>query len=184
MYVPDWCRVVLEEAREAASMLSEAKAAFSEGGVVCIGSVHKPSGKLQAPRLAFSELACIADYVLVEADGARGLPLKAHAEGEPVIPACARRVVCVAGVDGVGVPVEQACHRPQRFAQLTGVSVHDAVTPEALAAALAAEHLHDALFINKVETAADWRTAERIAALVDTPVVAGSLWKGEFRCLR
>ena len=130
------------------------------------------------------DLVCLADYVLVEADGAKRLPLKAHAEHEPVIPACAGRTVCVVGVDGLGAPVSQTCHRPQIFAQLAGVSADDAVTPEAVAAVLCAEALHDVVLINKVETAADWQAARRIAALCDTPVVAGSLWRDDLRCLR
>lgn len=122
--------------------------------------------------------------MLVEADGAKRLPLKAHAEHEPVIPACAGRTVCMVGVDGLGAPVSQTCHRPQRFAQLAGVSVDDAVTPEAVAAVLRVEGLHDVVLINKVETAADWRAARRIAALCETPVMAGNLWRDDLRCLR
>ena len=53
-----------------------------------------------------------------------------------------------------------------------------------LAAVLCAEALHDVVLINKVETAADWQAARRIAALCDTPVVAGSLWRDDLRCLR
>ena len=152
-------------------------------GVVCAGTAAE-RGKLAAPALPFAALCRLADYVLVEADGAKKLPLKAHAEHEPVIPACAGRTVCVVGVDGLGAPVSQTCHRPQIFAQLVGVSVDDAVTPEAVAAVLCAEALHDVVLINKVETAADWQVARRIAALCDTPVVAGSLWRDDLRCLR
>ena len=53
-----------------------------------------------------------------------------------------------------------------------------------MARVLEAEGLHDTIFINKVESDNDWRIAERIAALCTTPVVAGSLWRKEFRCLR
>ena len=178
MYVPDWCSVVLSASPD------DVRAAFSEAPIVCAGSIHLPTGKLAEPRVAFAELVRLADYVLVEADGAKKLPLKAHAEHEPVVPACAGRTVCVIGVDGVGAPVSQTCHRPQRFAQLAGVSVDDAVTPEAVAAVLRAERLHDVVLINKVETAADWQAARRIAALCETPVVAGSLWRDDLRCLR
>ena len=178
MYVPDWCPVVLGASPD------DVRAAFSEASIVCAGSIHMPTGKLIEPRAAFSDLVRLADYVLVEADGAKKLPLKAHAEHEPVIPACAGRTVCVVGVDGIGAPVSQACHRPQLFAQLAGVSVDDAVTPEAVAAVLRAEGLHDVVLINKVETAADWQAARRIAALCETPVVAGSLWRDDLRCLR
>ncbi len=178
MFVPDWCSVLLD------ASLDEVRAALAESPVVCVGSIHEPTGKLAAPALAFSELAKLADYVLVEADGAKMLPLKAHAEHEPVIPAAARRVVCVAGIDGVGKPVSQVCHRADAFARLAGASPDAPVTPEAVAAVLEAEALHDVVLINKVHTADDWRAAERIAAPLRTPVVAGSLWEGSFRCLR
>ena len=156
---------------------------LAEHSMVCVGRPG-PEGKLTAPALSMEALRKATDYVLVEADGAKKLPLKAHAEHEPVIPACAGRTVCVVGVDGLGAPVSQTCHRPQIFAQLAGVSVDDAVTPEALAAVLCAEALHDVVLINKVETAADWQAARRIATLCDTPVVAGSLWRDDLRCLR
>ena len=149
-----------------------------------MGNIHGPTGKLDAPRIAFSELEAAADYLLVEADGAKMLPLKAHAEHEPMIPECAKRTVCVVGIDGVGSPISQACHRAERFAQLADASTADAVTPEMVARVLEAEGLHDMVLINKVESDNDRRAAERIAALCTTPVVAGSLWRKEFRCLR
>lgn len=184
MLVPDWCPVLLDATLgEIESALAEA---LAQGGpaVICVGTIHEPSGKLDAPQLSFDDLVKLADYVLVEADGAKMLPLKAHERHEPVIPACANRVVCVVGIDGVGGPISQTCHRAERFAQLADASVNEAVTPEMVAAVLEAECLHDVVLINKVEAAADWRAAERIAALSDVPVVAGSLWENEFRCLR
>ena len=58
------------------------------------------------------------------------------------------------------------------------------VTPEALAAVLSAEGVHDILYINKVESAEARQLARRVTQLVATPVVAGSLRRGEFACLR
>ena len=178
MFVPDWCPVLLD------ATMDEVRLALSTHPIVCVGRIHEPTGKLDAPNMAFSDLEIVADYLLVEADGARMLPLKAHAEHEPVIPECAKRTVCVVGIDGVGRPISQACHRAERFARLAGASTADATTPEMVARVLEAEGLHDAIFINKVETGNDWRIAERIAALCTTPVVAGSLWRKEFQCLR
>ena len=63
---------------------------------VCVGE-PSAEGKLGPPSLSFDALARLADYVLVEADGSRRLPLKAHAPHEPVIPANAQRVVLVVG---------------------------------------------------------------------------------------
>lgn len=179
MFVPEWCPVVLGDAT-----LDDVRAALAKASIVCVGSIHEPTGKLDAPRLAFSELVNLADYVLVEADGAKMLPLKAHADHEPVIPACANRVVCVVGIDGIGLPIEQTCHRKERFAYLAGAAVGDAVTPEMVAAVLEAEGLHDVVLINKVETANDWEAVERMATLLEAPVVAGSLWRKDIRCLR
>ena len=178
MFVPDWCPVLLD------ATMDEVRLALSTHPIVCVGRIHEPTGKLESPNMAFSELEGAADYLLVEADGAKMLPLKAHAEHEPVIPECAKRTVCVVGIDGVGRPISQACHRAERFARLAGASTADATTPEMVARVLGAESLHDTIFINKVETGDDWRIAERIAALCTTPVVAGSLWRKEFRCLR
>ena len=178
MFVPDWCPVLLDVT------MDEVRLALSMHPIVCAGRIHKPTGKLDAPNMAFSDLEAAADYLLVEADGAKMLPLKAHAEHEPVIPECAKRTVCVVGIDGMGRPISQACHRAERFARLAGASTADATTPEMVARVLEAEGLHDTIFINKVETGDDWRIAEHIAALCTTPVVAGSLWRKEFRCLR
>lgn len=177
MYVPDWCPVLLS------AKLGDVESALATSPLVCVGSIHEPTGKLDAPRVAFSDLAGIADYVLVEADGAKKLPLKAHAEHEPVIPACANRVAYVVGIDGVGAPISQTCHRPELYAQLADTSTDETVTPEMVATVLEAESLHDVVLINKVETESDWQKAESIAALVKTPVIAGSLWRNEFRCL-
>lgn len=178
MFVPDWCPVLLDAA------MDELRLALSMHPIVCVGRIHEPTGKLESPNMTFSDLEAAADYLLVEADGAKMLPLKAHAEHEPVIPECAKRTVCVVGIDGVGRPISQACHRAERFAQLAGASTADVVTPEMVARVLEVEGMHDMVLINKVESSDDWRVTERIAALCTTPVVAGSLWRKEFRCLR
>ena len=178
MMTPDWCPALIDPS------LGEVQVALSGSPVVCVGSIQEETGKMAQSSLAFPELLSLADYVLVEADGAKMLPLKAHAEYEPVIPDCASLVVCVAGIDGVGLSVSETCHRPEHYAKLAGISQECQVTPEAVAAVLNAEALHDVLLINKVEAPAQWRTVERIAFLCNTPVVAGSLKNGEFRCLR
>lgn len=58
--------------------------------------------------------------VLVEADGSRCLPLKAPASHEPAIPPWVDHVVVVAGLSGLGQPLDAAhVHRPQLFAALS-----------------------------------------------------------------
>ena len=91
--------------------------ALAEDGAVCLGELA-PDGRLHAPALPISELARLADYVVVEADGSKRLPLKAHAPHEPVIPPGTERTVCVLGLTGLGRPIAEAAHRPELYARL------------------------------------------------------------------
>jgi molybdenum cofactor cytidylyltransferase len=71
--------------------------------------------------------------LLIEADGSRQRPLKAPARHEPPIPVFVETVVVVAGLSGLGRPLtEDYVHRPDIFAQLSGLATHETVTPEAL----------------------------------------------------
>lgn len=158
-------------------------AALSHSRVVCVGEATE-EGKLCAPRLSIETLARLADFVLVEADGSKGLPLKAHEAHEPVIPPCAQRVVAVAGIDGIGKPIGAVCHRSARYAQLALADEETIVTPEIAARALNAEGGFDRVYINKVESAAAYEAAQAMAKELSCPVVAGSLHQGVYVCLR
>ena len=118
---------------------------------ICIGT-PAAEGKLTAPALPFSVLADAADYVIVEADGSKRLPLKAHASHEPVIPENTRKTVCVVGASGFGKPVEQTIHRPELFCARTGAHMSGIVTPELAAQGIIAEHLADIVVLNQAET--------------------------------
>lgn len=124
---------VLERASEA-----EVSAALSAHGAVCVGE-PSAEGKLGPPSLSFDALARLADYVLVEADGSRRLPLKAHAPHEPVIPKEAGCVLCVVGARGFDRPIREAVHRPEQFCTLTGARLDEPASPALAARALAAE---------------------------------------------
>lgn len=124
---------VLERAGEA-----EVSAALSAHGAVCVGE-PSAEGKLGPPSLSFDALARLADYVLVEADGSRRLPLKAHAPHEPVIPKEAGCVLCVVGARGFDRPIREAVHRPEQFCTLTGARLDEPASPALAARALAAE---------------------------------------------
>lgn len=124
---------VLERAGEA-----EISAALAAHGAVCVGEPSS-EGKLGPPSLSFDALARLADYVLVEADGSRRLPLKAHAPHEPVIPKEAGCVLCVVGARGFDRPIREAVHRPEQFCTLTGARPDEPASPALAARALAAE---------------------------------------------
>jgi molybdenum cofactor cytidylyltransferase len=83
----------------------------------------------------------LADHLntilFLEADGARRLPLKAPAEHEPVIPPWADQVVVVAGLSGLGSPLDgDHVHRPVIFARLSGLEAGMPVDVPALAGVL------------------------------------------------
>lgn len=155
------------------------RAALAAHSAVCAGTPDE-NGKLTAPAPSFEELAALADYVLVEADGAKRLPLKAHAPHEPVVPANAQRVVLLVGADGFGKPISAVCHRPELYAQRAGASVSDTVTPALAARVILAENLGDRVYINKVESDEAYERAKALAGLLDRPVVLGSLHKGVY----
>jgi molybdenum cofactor cytidylyltransferase len=82
----------------------------------------------------------VADYLLVEADGSRGLPLKAFGADEPQVPAAATTVVVVAGLDVLGAPLTEArVHRAAVLAELLRVPLGGAVTTLLMADALRAQ---------------------------------------------
>ena len=58
-----------------------------------------------------------------------------------------------------------------------------AVTAEGLAALLMAEGFGDLIFVNQAETPERLSEAERLAALLDRPVFAGTLKGGIWKCL-
>lgn len=151
--------------------------------LICAGRELPESGKLTVPETSFIQLAEWFDYVLVEADGSAQRPLKAHAAHEPMIPAEANQTICVVGASGFGRPIADVVHRPELFARLAGASVRDDVTAEMEATVLKTEALHQQVYINQVETLTDLIEAKTLAALLNCPVLAGSLQRGEyFKC--
>jgi molybdenum cofactor cytidylyltransferase len=75
--------------------------------------------------------------LLIEADGSRQKPIKAPADHEPAIPSFVDLVVVVAGLSGIGKPLnEYGVHRPQIFSLLSGLQEGEIVTPMALARVL------------------------------------------------
>ena len=71
--------------------------------------------------------------LLIEADGSHQKELKAPDEHEPVIPEFTDVVVVVAGLGGLGKPLnEEHIHRPQLFSTLSGLPLNESITSDAL----------------------------------------------------
>ena len=167
---PNWCPF--------AATAAELCEGFAHSPIVCAGS-YTPEGKLTAPDFPGWQYA--ADFVLVEADGSRQLPLKAHDAHEPVIPAVSRQVICVVGASGFGKPIRESVHRLEQFCALTGAAASDPVTPEQAAKAILAERLCDTMFLNQIDTEAQRPLADRFAAALGGSglrIAAGSLRAG------
>jgi molybdenum cofactor cytidylyltransferase len=115
------------------------------------------------------------DWVVVEADGSRMLPVKAPAAHEPVIPDETGLLVPVVGIDALSGPIREVAHRPERVSTITGLAPEETLTPEALAALLTSSQggLKDApqaarvaVLINKVESHSQLEAARRVARCV------------------
>jgi probable selenium-dependent hydroxylase accessory protein YqeC len=146
-------------------------------GILCVGTPAE-QGKLSSPHQSFFELCAYADYVLVEADGSKHLPIKAHDFYEPVIPKGANRTILVVGASGLGNEISKVVHRHPIFFQLTA---SDRSTPQAVALALEKENLGDIIFVNQCDQAGEM--ALTLATFIKKPCCVGSVKKGEIRCL-
>lgn len=117
--------------------LAHAAGFLRRHAIVAALSGPGPEGKMNGVSPAWVERAAAeagADYLLVEADGAAGRPIKAPAPHEPVIPSCATVVVAVIGLDALGAPLDtEHVHRPERVAALTGLVPGEPLTAEAIA---------------------------------------------------
>lgn len=155
---------------------ADLRKALAAHPIVCAAG-RSPTGKLVDCGLPYETLADLADFVLVEADGSRRRPLKAHALHEPVIPPCTRQVLCVVGLSGLHRPVSEVVHRPELFCPLVGCTPEDEATPERVARALVQEHLADTYFLNQAESGSVLQDAKIIVSHLKPQgfsVVAGS----------
>ena len=74
-----------------------------------------------------------ADYIIAEADGAAGRPVKAHAPNEPVIPQSTTVVVAMGGLDSLGRPADAlTVFRLDLFLRMTGLRKGQTLTPAAV----------------------------------------------------
>lgn len=158
---------VLERASEA-----DIAAALMEHGVICAG--EREGEKLIAPELPIARLSGLAPYVIAEADGSKGLPLKAHGENEPVIP-LGSRVIYVVGADGIGKPIAEAAHRPELYARRLGVGLSHAVTPEDAAAMV---DYGDTVLFNKADSPEDVEKGRTFAKAFHGRTVIAALKRG------
>lgn len=107
-------------------------------GLSVLSGILGADGRLSGlePHLMEKLVALGDEYglaLLIEADGARLKPLKAPAAHEPAIPAFTRQVVVCAGMQALGHALDESwVHRPERFAQLSGLQMGEAISTQAV----------------------------------------------------
>jgi probable selenium-dependent hydroxylase accessory protein YqeC len=115
----------------------------------------------------------ICDYIIIEADGAAGRPVKAPREQEPVIPSNTTLVVAILGVDGVGMELdEKNVFQSERISRLTGIPLGGRITAESMATLMthpegifkgAPASSRVVAFLNKVDLSGGLGKAEEVA---------------------
>ncbi len=116
------------------------------------------------------------DYIIVEADGAAGKPLKAPNATEPVIPKSTSLVVAVVGMDVLGSRLtEESVFRPEIASRLTGLPIGGIISADAIATLIT--HPRGIIkgspplariipLVNKVDPAKSYQEAENLAARI------------------
>jgi molybdenum cofactor cytidylyltransferase len=122
--------------------VADVAAAFLVGPPVFVAAGRAP-GKIVGPSPeAIDRLfaGTAPAYVVVEADGAHRMAIKAPADHEPVIPSASTTVIVVASLAAIGHPISEVAHRPERVAGLIGAQPGDLLTLEGAAAVLLHPH--------------------------------------------
>jgi probable selenium-dependent hydroxylase accessory protein YqeC len=120
--------------------------------------------------------AGLFQWIIVEADGAAGKPLKAPIAHEPVIPACTKRLVGMVGLNGVGQPLtERLVFRHEHFARLTGLRLGSNVSDSAIADVLVRDdglfkgfcpEVTRIAFFNQADVRANFSAGQRIGRIL------------------
>lgn len=194
--------LVLLRGREAAWM-STVEETLEARGHLFLGQEILDSGKVKGIMPAvldgiFRDLE--VDFIIAEADGSAGHPVKAHEEHEPVIAGSSTRVVAVMGLEALGRPAgPDLIFRAERFYRLTGAGDGEPLTPSLLAGLFlnpggifkgspdSAERIP---FLNKADLLAHAEEALALASLLHKGpgegirrVVIGSLRAGRYRAV-
>lgn len=95
--------------------------ALMQNTLIVIGQSHEEGKITSVSDEQIEMMEQLAEYVLVEGDGSKHLPIKVPAEHEPVIPKSTQKVVIVVGMKALNVPLESCCFRKERAMALLEV---------------------------------------------------------------
>lgn len=161
------------------SDIEELKTILQNKRVICVAKKYNDI-KLCSSNIEMEKLLEIADYVLVEADGSKRLPLKAHIDFEPVIPKDTNKIISVVGLSGINRKIKHSVHRAERFCEINNTNENQIATLEMVARVLNYENLCDVFFINQVDEPKNNEQAKEMCRLLNKKAYYGSLKKGEW----
>lgn len=143
-----------------AETLPQVRRLLDEGKIAWAG-VYFNEFKMQGIEGSLPELCRMADFVLVEADGAKKHPLKMiDRSREPVIAPETDAVVAVAGMDAVGRRAEEVLFRRA----LTDIGPEHIITPEDAARLLQECYAPRYVLLNKCDDDGRAALARKVAA--------------------
>lgn len=167
-YPPGYRVLLTESAKEVEGT------AFQDGILVVGRPVYSPHEESPVKLKGMepeeiTKLSEYADVLLIEADGAKRLPLKVPASHEPVIIPATDLVIACCGLDSIGQPLSTACFRWELAGELLGVSKEHLITSTDAARILTAqwgakkhtEGMEYRIVLNKADT------KERVAIGID-----------------
>lgn len=124
------CLVLLEQEPN----LDKLAARLGESSHLTVGRAMISSGKVDGiADLVVEQLRELADWIVVEADGAGRRPIKAPEVWEPVIPRSSDLVIPVVGLDCLGRPADDHwVFRLEKFLEVAGLPRAAMITPESI----------------------------------------------------
>ena len=165
---------------------------LDDGQIVCVGKPVE-NGKITIPDTDFALISGLCDYLLVEADGAKRMPIKIPAPHEPVIPDCTGHVIAVMGLDACGRKAEECLFRYELAEDILGMGPKDPIVPahfKMLAESPRALRknvlpgMKYSVILNKADTDDLERLGTDIMQSLDSKVVdscaVSSVWRGRF----
>jgi len=142
---------------------------------------HESEQRMKLSGFTPSEITCLrlsGALMLIEADGARRLPIKAPGPDEPVLPENIDIVLGVVGLDALGASLSEAnVFRPEALSRICDLGIGEQITPEAVGRLCAHP---DGLFHKADEGARKWvvvNKADLETSLEKLREIAYIVWK-------
>ncbi len=133
MYLPQEEQVDKIVIGSLAKQLSVVGNFLQPGCIVAYAPAYENGKMLAITDKDLAALYPLTDFIILEADGAAGKPLKAPRSYEPAIPENADIVFHVSGFSAFTKTWRQACHKAERARALLGITEDEVITEEDVA---------------------------------------------------